>query len=247
MSLMFYGYSFGYTMDRGVILVLIAAVFSIIASVKVNSTFKKYSKKYTGRNISGAQAARMILDAHGLHSVRVERISGNLTDHYDPKANVIRLSDSVHDSVSVAAVGVAAHEAGHAVQHATAYKPIILRNKIVPVANIGSMAGPYLVMIGLLMSYGAKASPMGDFFAYLGIGFFSLAVLFQLVTLPVEFNASNRAVSILANDGYLESDEVPAVKKVLSAAAMTYVAAAAVSIMQLLRFIMLISGRRNDD
>ncbi len=232
---MFFGY--GYYMDGGIILVLIAGILSLIASSRVNSTFKKYSKMHTGRNITGAQAARSILDANGLYNVRVERVSGNLTDHFDPKANVIRLSDSVHDSVSVAAVGVAAHEAGHAVQHATAYKPILVRNSIVPVANIGSMAGPYLVILGLLMSYGPLA--------YAGIIFFSLAVLFQLVTLPVEFNASNRAIATLENDGYLESVEVPAVKKVLSAAAMTYVAAAAVSIAQLLRLVMLV--RRNDD
>lgn len=241
---MFFGY--GYYMDAGLILVIIAGILSIIASVRVDSTFKKYSNMRTGRNITGEQAARSILDANGLHHVRVERVSGNLTDHYDPKANVIRLSDSVHSSTSVAAVGVAAHEAGHAVQHAVNYKPIKVRNSIVPVANIGSMAGPYLVMLGLLMSYGASSS-LGDIFLYGGIIFFSLAVLFQLVTLPVEFNASNRAIATLENDGYLESTEVPAVKKVLGAAAMTYVAAAAVSIAQLLRFIMLAAGRRRDD
>ena len=239
-----YGYYFG---GSGYTLVLITALLSIIASLKVNSTFSKYSKVRTARNLTAEQAARSILDANGLHNVRIESVSGNLTDHYDPRTNVIRLSDSVRTSTSVAAVGVAAHEAGHAVQHAIGYAPIKLRNTLVPVANIGSMAGPYLVMLGLLMSYGATSSPMGDFFAYLGIGFFSLAVLFQLVTLPVEFNASNRAVAILENDGYLESDEVPAVKKVLSAAAMTYVAAAAVSLMQLLRFVLLVTGRRNDD
>lgn len=236
---------YGYGADIGLILVLIAGIFSVVASVRVNSTFKKFSNMRTGRNITGEQAARSILDANGLYHVRVERISGELTDHFDPKANVIRLSDSVHSSTSVAAVGVAAHEAGHAVQHATNYKPIKVRNSIVPVANIGSMAGPYLVMIGLIMSYGSKEISS---LAYLGVGFFSLAVLFQLITLPVEFNASNRAIATLANDGYLESTEVPAVRKVLRAAAMTYVAAAAVSIMQLLRFIMLIaSAKRNDD
>ncbi|MBE7032714.1 MAG: zinc metallopeptidase [Ruminococcaceae bacterium] len=232
---MFFGY--GYYMDSGIILVLIAGILSVIASFKVNSTFKKYSNLHTGRNITGEQAARSILDANGLYHVKVERVAGNLTDHYDPKANVIRLSDSVHSSTSVAAVGVAAHEAGHAVQHATNYKPIQVRNSIVPVANIGSMAGPYLVILGLLMSSGPLA--------YAGIIFFSLAVIFQLVTLPVEFNASSRAIATLENDGYLESVEVPAVKKVLGAAAMTYVAAAAVSIAQLLRLVMLV-GRRDD-
>lgn len=241
---MFFGY--GYYMDAGLILVLFAGLLSVFASLRVNSTFKKYSGMRTGRNITAEQAARRILDSNGLYDVRIERVAGNLTDHYDPKANVIRLSDSVHSSTSVAAVGVAAHEAGHAVQHAVNYKPIKVRNSIVPVANLGSMAGPYLVMIGLVMSYGSTSSA-GDFFLYLGIGFFSLAVLFQLVTLPVEFNASSRAIATLSSDGYLESNEVPAVKKVLGAAAMTYVAAAAVSIMQLLRFILLATSRRNDD
>ena len=223
-------------------LVIIAALLSLIASANVSSTFKKYSKKGTARNITAEQAARSILDANGLYNVRIESISGNLTDHYDPRANVIRLSDSVKNSTSVAAVGVAAHEAGHAVQHATGYVPIKVRNAIVPVANIGSMAGPYLIIIGLLLSGG-----MSTILLNAGIWFFSFAVLFQLVTLPVEFNASRRAVSILERDMYLESDEVPAVKKVLGAAAMTYVAAAAVSVANLLRFVMLASGRKRND
>jgi len=223
-------------------LVIIAALLSLIASANVSSTFKKYSKKGTARNITAEQAARSILDANGLYNVRIESIGGNLTDHYDPRANVIRLSDSVKNSTSVAAVGVAAHEAGHAVQHATGYVPIKVRNAIVPVANIGSMAGPYLIIIGLLLSGG-----MSTILLNAGIWFFSFAVLFQIVTLPVEFNASRRAVSILERDMYLESDEVPAVKKVLGAAAMTYVAAAAVSVANLLRFVMLASGRRRND
>ncbi len=244
---MFFGYGFGLYMDTGLIFVIIAGIFSIIASVRVNSTFEKYSKMATGRHLTGEMAARMILDSNGLHNIRVERVSGKLSDHYDPKAKVIRLSDSVHSSTSVAAVGVAAHEAGHAVQHATAYKPIKLRNKIVPIANIGTMAGPYLVMIGLLMSYGTKYSPMGDIFAYSGIIFFSLAVLFHLITLPVELDASRRAIATLSNGGYIEGQEIPAARKVLRAAAMTYVAAAAVSLAQLLRLVMLVSGRRRDD
>ena len=237
---MFYPYY--YTFDTGYILVLIAAILSMVASARVSSTFKKFSQKPTSRSITGEQAARKILDENGLHDVRVERVSGNLTDHYDPRAKVIRLSDSVHSSTSVAAVGVAAHEAGHAVQHAVGYAPIKLRNTIVPIANIGSMAGPYLIIIGLLLS-----GAMSDVLLNLGIWFFSAAVLFQLVTLPVEFNASNRAIATLKNGMYLYEDEVPAVKKVLSAAAMTYVAAAAVSIANLLRFIMLIGGRRRND
>lgn len=237
---MFYPYY--YAFDTGYILVLIAAILSMVASARVSSTFKKFSQKPTSRSITGEQAARKILDENGLHDVRVERVSGNLTDHYDPRAKVIRLSDSVHSSTSVAAVGVAAHEAGHAVQHAVGYAPIKLRNTIVPIANIGSMAGPYLIIIGLLLS-----GAMSDVLLNLGIWFFSAAVLFQLVTLPVEFNASNRAIATLKNGMYLYEDEVPAVKKVLSAAAMTYVAAAAVSIANLLRFIMLIGGRRRND
>ena len=234
-----FGYYYG---GSGYMLVIIAALLSLIASANVSSTFKKYSQKRTARNITAEQAARSILDANGLYNVRIESISGNLTDHYDPRANVIRLSDSVKNSTSVAAVGVAAHEAGHAVQHATGYVPIKVRNAIVPVANIGSMAGPYLIIIGLLLSGG-----MSTILLNAGIWFFSFAVLFQLVTLPVEFNASRRAVSILERDMYLESDEVPAVKKVLGAAAMTYVAAAAVSVANLLRFVMLASGRRRND
>ncbi len=229
-----------YGFDGGYILVLIAAILSLVASAKVNSTFNKYSKKLTGRGITAEQAARKILDSNGLHNVRIESIAGNLTDHYDPRSNVIRLSESVKNSTSVAAVGVAAHEAGHAVQHATGYMPIKLRNTLVPVANIGSMVGPYLIILGILLS---SFSILID----VGIVLFSAAVLFQIVTLPVEFNASNRAIKILENDMYLEADEVPAVKKVLGAAAMTYVAAAAVSVANLLRFILLASGRRRDD
>ncbi len=239
---MFGYYPYFYGFDTGYILVLITAILSMVASARVSSTFKKFSQKPTSRSITGEQAARKILDENGLHDVRVERVSGNLTDHYDPRAKVIRLSDSVHSSTSVAAVGVAAHEAGHAVQHAVGYAPIKLRNTIVPIANIGSMAGPYLIIIGLLLS-----GAMSDVLLNLGVWFFSAAVLFQLVTLPVEFNASNRAIATLKNGMYLYEDEVPAVKKVLSAAAMTYVAAAAVSIANLLRFIMLIGGRRRND
>lgn len=238
-----FGYGYGYYLGgSGYLLVLIAAILSMVASANVSTTFKKYSQKATARHITGEQAARGILDANGLYNVRIEAVSGNLTDHYDPRTNVIRLSDSVRTSTSVAAVGVAAHEAGHAVQHATGYVPIKIRNKIVPVANIGSMAGPYLILIGLLLSGG-----MSNILLNVGIWFFSFAVLFQLITLPVEFNASKRAVAILENGMYIESDEAPAVKKVLGAAALTYVAAAAVSVANLLRFIMLAGGRRRND
>lgn len=230
--------------DTGYVLVLIAALISVIAQVRVNSTFKKYSSKLTGRNLTAEAAARSILDANGLGNVRIESVSGKLTDHYDPKNNVIRLSDAVRTSTSVAAVGVAAHEAGHAVQHAVGYVPIKIRNAIVPVASFGSVAGPYLIMIGLLLS---GMGIVSDAFLYGGLWFFAAAVLFQIVTLPVELNASARAIKILSEGMYLESDEVPAVKKVLGAAAMTYVAAAAVSVANLLRFLMLVGGRRRDD
>ena len=236
-----YGYGF-YGFDPGYILVLIMGILSLVASARVSSTFKKYSGQRTAKGITAEQAARKILDENGLYKVRIESIAGNLTDHYDPRSNVIRLSDSVKNSTSVAAVGVAAHEAGHAVQHATGYIPIKLRNTIVPVANIGSMAGPYLILIGLLLQ-----GSMSQLLLNIGIWFFGAAVLFQLITLPVEFNASSRAIKTLGDGMYLYEDEIPAVRKVLGAAAMTYVAAAAVSIANLLRFVMLASGRRRDD
>ena len=237
-----YGYYPYYYMDSGYLLVILMAIFSLIASARVSSTFKKYSNQGTAKNITAEQAARKILDENGLYNVRIESISGNLTDHYDPRSNVIRLSDTVRNSTSVAAVGVAAHEAGHAVQHATGYAPIKIRNTILPVANIGSVAGPYLIILGLILS-----GAMSDLLVNVGIWFFSAAVLFQLVTLPVEFNASRRAVATLQDGLYLYEDEIPAVKKVLGAAAMTYVAAAAVSIANLLRFVMLANGRRRND
>ena len=226
------------------LLVIIASVFSMWAGAKVNSTFNKYSKVPTRRNLTAAQAARMILDQNGLTNVSIEAIQGNLTDHYDPKANVIRLSDSVRNSTSVAAVGVAAHEAGHAVQHAVGYVPIKVRNSIVPVANFGCRFGPYLIILGFILYYmGTLSYILMD----VGILFFAASVAFQLITLPVELDASNRAIKILGGSGYLESDEVPAVKKVLGSAAMTYVAAAAVSVANLLRFMALANGRRRNN
>lgn len=237
-----FGYGYGFYMGPGYILVLIAAILSLVASARVSSTYKKYSNQKTAKGITAEQAARKILDENGLYNVKIESVAGNLTDHYDPRTNVIRLSETVKNSTSVAAVGVAAHEAGHAVQHATGYVPIKVRNAIVPVANIGSMAGPYLILIGLLLS-----GAMSNILLNVGLWFFAAAVLFQLVTLPVEFNASNRAISTLQNGMYLYEEEIPAVKKVLGAAAMTYVAAAAVSVANLLRFMMLVGGRRRDD
>ena len=223
------------------VLVLPMVILSMWASARVNSSFNKYSKVSTMRNFTGAEAARQILDNNGLHDVKIEAVSGNLTDHYDPKANVIRLSDSVRNSTSVAAVGVAAHEAGHAVQHAEGYAPIKLRNSLVPVANLGSKLSIPLIILGLVLM-GAE-SVFVSTMVYAGILLFSMAVLFQVVTLPVEFDASNRAIKVLGEGGYLYDEEVKSVKKVLSAAAMTYVAAAATSIAQLLRLILIARDR----
>ncbi|MBR5535926.1 MAG: zinc metallopeptidase [Clostridia bacterium] len=223
------------------VLVLPMIVLSMWAQAKVNSSFKKYSKVSTRRGLTATDAVRQILDNNGLYDVKIEAIAGNLTDHYDPKSNVIRLSDSVRNSTSVAAVGVAAHEAGHAVQHATGYAPIRWRNSLVPAANIGSKLSIPLIILGLVL-LGAE-SVFGMTMVYAGIIMFSLAVLFQIVTLPVEFDASRRAISVLGDGGYLYEEEVGSVRKVLSAAAMTYVAAAATSVAQLLRLILIARDR----
>lgn len=224
-----------------IVLVLPMVILSMWAQAKVSSTYKKYSRVATKRNLTATEAARQILDRNGLHNVRIEAISGNLTDHYDPKSNVIRLSDSVRSSTSVAAVGVAAHEAGHAVQHAEGYSFIKIRNSLVPVVNLGSKLSMPLIILGLVLM-GAE-SVFGTMMVYLGIILFSLAVLFQVVTLPVEFDASKKAIKVLGEGGYLYEDEVKDVKKVLSAAAMTYVAAAATSIAQLMRLILIARDR----
>lgn len=217
--------------------VLPALLLAMWAQTKVTTTFNRYNKIATQRRLTGSEAARMILDANGLQSVRIERVSGHLTDHYDPRSNVIRLSDSVYSQNSVGAVGVAAHEAGHAVQHSEGYIPIKLRNSVIPAANIGSYLAFPLAIIGILMA--------NDMLINAGIILFSAVVLFQLVTLPVEFNASKRAVKVLGGDAMLTRQEVHGVKKVLSAAAMTYVAAAATAIMNLVRLIVL-SNRNRD-
>ena len=220
-----------------VVIVLPCMILAMWASANVNSTYKKYAKVVSKSGYTANDVVRNILDAYGLHDVRIEHISGDLTDHYDPKANVIRLSDATYLSKSAAAIGVAAHEAGHAVQHATGYGPIKLRMAMVPVCNIGSNLAMPLVLIGLLLSI----YPL----CYLGLIAFSLASLFQLVTLPVEFNASNRALAILKNAGMPEED-IQASKKVLTAAALTYVAALAVSLANLLRLIIIVNGRNRD-
>ena len=224
-----------------ILLVLPAVIFSMWASMKVNSTFDKYSKMFIKSGMTGYDAARMILNENGLFDVKIEHVSGNLSDHYDPQTNVVRLSDSVYNSKSAAAVGVAAHECGHAIQHAEGYAPIKIRTAIVPITNIGSKLSMPLILIGILLS---AMSEYMIYVAYFGVACFSLCALFQLVTLPTEYNASRRAVSALESCGRLDSDELRGANKVLSAAAMTYVAALAVSVMQLLN--LLIRVRRND-
>lgn len=237
-----YGMGYGY-MDWTYALVLIGAVLCMIASAKVNSTYRKYERVRSMSGMTGAEAARRILNYSGIYDVKVEHIRGSLTDHYDPSSKVLRLSDAVYDSNSVAAIGVAAHECGHAVQHQTGYAPLRFRSTLVPVANIGSKIGLPLVVIGALLA-GA-----GSMMVQIGIWVFSLAVLFQIVTLPVEFNASNRAMEMLSRYGILGQQEIGHVRKVLGAAALTYVAAAASSILQLLRLVILFGGgdRRNRD
>ena len=231
--LYYYGIDWTY-----VVLVLPAVIFALIAQGMVQSTFNKYSKTPTKSGMTGYQAARMVLDQNGIHDVHIEQVAGNLTDHYDPKAKVIRLSDATYASNSAAAVGVAAHEAGHAAQHATEYAPIKLRAAIIPITNIGSRLTLPLILIGAVLAIQSLVT--------LGILFFALSTVFQLVTLPVEFNASRRAMEALRSSGRMYDEELVASRKVLTAAAMTYVAALAVSLMQLIRLI-LIFGRRSRD
>ena len=227
-----------------IILVLPAVIFAMVASARVSSVYRKYSEQRSRRGITGAQAARRILDANGLNNVRLERVSGNLTDHYDPRSNIIRLSDSVYDNPSAAAVGIACHEVGHALQYASGYQPIKLRMAIIPVTQIGSKLAVPLVMVGLILD---ALSGMFLSLAYIGIALFALCTVFQLITLPIEYNASNRARGQISACGLLYDDEVNDVRKVLNAAAMTYVASLAVSLMQLLRLLMIVSGRRSRD
>ncbi len=225
-----------------IILVLPAVLFSMWASNKVNKTFKKYKNSCNSRRITGAQAARWVLDRNGLSSVRIEHIKGDLTDHYDPSANVVRLSDTVYDSCSSVAVGVACHEVGHAIQHATNYAPVKIRTAIVPITNFGSRLSVPLIILGLLLASFGEVFIM---LAYIGCACFALSTVFQLVTLPTEFNASNRALKTIDETGLLRGEEYKEAKKVLSAAAMTYVAALAVSFAQLLRFLIIVNNRRN--
>lgn len=226
-----------------IVLVLPAMLFAMWASSRVNSTFAKYKNTRNSRGITGAQAARWVLDRNGLTNVRIEHIQGSLTDHYDPSANVVRLSDDVYSSTSTAAIGVACHEVGHAIQHAVNYAPVKIRTAIVPITNLGAKLSVPLIVLGLLLA------SFGDVFvmiAYIGCALYGLVTVFQLVTLPTEFNASSRALKTIEETNLLCGNELTQAKKVLSAAAMTYVAALAVSLAQLMRFLVIVGGRRRD-
>ena len=232
----FYGFDWTY-----LVLVLPCLIFSMIASSWVKSTFRRYSQQFSARRITGAEAAQRVLRMNGVSGVQIQQIAGSLTDHYDPSTNVIRLSEDVYGSTSTAAIGVACHEAGHAVQYAKAYAPIRLRAAIIPITNIGSKLAMPLILIGILLTY------LGNFsytLIYLGIACFALSTLFQLVTLPVEFNASHRAMRAIEDGELLTRDEIAGARKTLTAAAMTYVAALAASLAQLLRLLILFGGNR---
>ena len=231
-------YPMGFYFDPTYILIIIGAVITMAASAKVKTTFAKYKGVRSMSGMTGAEAAERILHANGINDVRVEHVSGDLTDHYDPRSRVLRLSDTVYGSTSVAAIGVAAHECGHAVQDQVSYVPLKLRGAFVPVANIGSTAAWPLIILGIFMGWNSTL-------IQIGIICFSFAVLFQLITLPVEFNASRRAVGILRTTGILQGEEIDHTKNVLSAAALTYVASAAAGILSLLRLVILF-GRRDD-
>lgn len=231
-----YPYYYGFDMTY-LVLVLPCLLLSLWASSNVNSTFRKYSTKYSMRRITAADAAARVLSANGVTGVRIERISGNLTDHYDPRTNVIRLSDSVYGSTSTAAIGVACHEAGHACQYAQNYGLIHLRAAIIPITNFGSKAAMPLLLLGMLF---------GSVFINLGIACFGLSVLFQLVTLPVEFDASRRAMHAIEQTGILTTQEQAGAKKTLTAAAMTYVAATATALAQMLRLLLIFGNNRNN-
>lgn len=234
---MYYPFRF----DPSYLLVIIGALICMWASMRVKSTYARFANVHNMGGYTGKAAAEAILRGAGIRDVRVEQVRGELTDHYDPRDKVLRLSDSTYGSHSVAAIGVAAHECGHAIQHATGYAPLKIRGILVPIANFGSTLAWPLILIGLLFN-----SRSSELFINIGILAFSAAVLFQLVTLPVEFDASSRAIRILGNTGMLNEQEVQSTKKVLSAAALTYVASAAASILQLLRILLISRGRRDD-
>ena len=225
------------------VIVLPCVLLSLWASSNVNSTFKRYANQLSSRRITGAEAAKRVLSANGVSGVRIERVGGNLTDHFDPKTNVIRLSDSVYDATSTAAIGVACHEAGHAVQYAQNYGPIKLRAAIVPITNFASKLAMPLILLGIVLTFLENFSFT---LVYLGIACFGMAVVFQLITLPVEFNASRRAMQAIESSDLLTSEEQKGARKTLTAAALTYVAATAVALAQLLR-LLIIFGRRSRD
>ncbi|MDD6197211.1 zinc metallopeptidase [[Clostridium] aminophilum] len=235
---MYYGY-YGYYFDPTYFLILIAIAISGIASMKMKSTFLKYTRVSSRLGLTGAETAKRILESQGIYDVQVVHVAGELTDHYDPRTRTVNLSDPVYASTSIAAVGVAAHECGHAVQDAVGYVPLQVRGAMVPVVNIGSSLSWPMILIGIFLSQGRLIS--------LGIVLFSFSVIFQLVTLPVEFNASHRALRLLESTGILIRDEVNDTRKVLTAAALTYVAATIGSLLQLLRLLILFGGRRRDD
>lgn len=229
----YYGFDFTY-----LILILPTILLALWAQMRVQNAFNKYAKVYASRGYTASEVARRILDANGLQNIGLERVAGKLTDHYDPKAGVIRLSESVYGSSSVAAIGVAAHEAGHAVQDSENYAPMRIRSAIVPITNIGSTLSFPIILLGILLAW----EPLVLF----GIGLFSLVAVFQLVTLPVEFNASGRALAVLEGEHLLDEEELKGAQKVLSAAALTYVAALISTLAQLLRLLLLFGRRRND-
>ena len=231
----YYGFDWTY-----IVLVLPCIILSMLASANVNSTFKKYSTQISSRQLTGAQAAQRVLSANGITDIRIERISGNLTDHFDPRTNVIRLSENVYDNPSTAAIGVACHEAGHAVQYATNYFPIRIRAAIIPLTNFGSKLAMPLILLGILFS---TLGSFSNALVYLGIACFSLSLVFQFVTLPVEFNASKRAMAAIESSSLLTEEEQKGARKTLSAAAMTYVAATAVALAQLIRLISILGNR----
>lgn len=232
----YYGFDWTY-----VVLVLPCILLSLWASANVNSTFKRYSTQYSRRGLTGAEAAERVLRANGVTGVRIERISGDLTDHFDPRSNVIRLSDNVYGNTSTAAIGVACHEAGHAVQYAQDYVPIRIRSAVIPATNLGSKLAMPLILIGLLIN---SLGDLSYFLIYLGIACFGLSLIFQLVTLPVEFDASHRAMETIAQTELLTQEEQQGARKTLRAAALTYVAATAVALSQLLRLVVLFGGNR---
>lgn len=233
----FYGYGYGF--DYTYILLIIGAVICLLASAKMQSTYKKYGKVRAMSGMTGAEVAERILRINGIMDVQIEHVAGNLSDHYDPRRKVLRLSEGVYNSNSVSAIGVAAHECGHALQHHYGYGPLVLRSIMVPVVNIGSTLAFPVIILGIILS-------SFEFLVPIGILLFSLTVVFALITLPVEFNASKRAVTVLSEQGILYDEEIKGAKKVLSAAAMTYVASAVSAILQLLRLWILYGGKRRD-